>query len=102
MPVKAGNCVKTGARVLVLDYGKVQTADIFLVGDCLVLNFAAPVQEGEWPQEGQEHDYQVVLGLYGYYHDTKTTVVVPKSHFQGEILYPGGKREQINFSKPGA
>ena len=27
MPVKAGNCVKTGARVLVLDYGKVQTLD---------------------------------------------------------------------------
>ena len=45
MTVKSGNCVKTGARVLVLEYGKVQTADVFLAGDCIVIMAQEHVEE---------------------------------------------------------
>ena len=101
MTVKNGDCVKTGARVLVLEYGKVQTADLFLVGDCMVINFGASIHEGSWPEEGVEPPYQAIIGLEGFYHDTKNVLVVPKGQFQGEIIHRDGRRERLEFKKSG-
>ena len=101
MPVKSGNCVKTGAQVLVLEYGRVQTADLFLVGDCIVINFGANIHEGRWPEEGAETPYQAIIGLDGFYHDTKNVLVVPLHQFQGEIIHRDGRRERLEFKKPG-
>ena len=108
MPVKSGNCVKTGAQVLVLEYGRVQTADLFLVGDCILINFGANIHEGRWPAvddgtgplpEGEA--YQVIIGLDGFWHDTKNVLVVPKHQFQGEIIHRDGRRERLEFKKSG-
>ena len=101
MTVKNGDCVKTGARVLVLEYGKVQTADLFLVGDCMVINFGASIHEGRWPEEGVEPSYQAIIGLEGFYHDTKNVLVVPLHQFQGEIIHRDGRRERLEFKKSG-
>ena len=101
MPVKSGNCVKTGAQVLVLEYGRVQTADLFLVGDCIVINFGANIHEGRWPEEGVETPYQAIIGLDGFWHDTKNVLVVPLHQFQGEIIHRDGRRERLEFKKPG-
>ena len=100
MPVKSGNCVKTGAQVLVLEYGRVQTADLFLVGDCIVINFGANIHEGRWPEEGVETPYQAIIGLDGFWHDTKNVLVVPKHQFQGEIIHRDGRHERLEFKKP--
>lgn len=105
MPVKSGNCVKTGAQVLVLEYGRVQTADLFLVGDCILINFGASIHEGRWPtvDDGNvdvPEDYQVIIGLDGFWHDTKNVLVVPKHQFQGEIIHRDGRRERLEFKKP--
>lgn len=100
MTVKNGDCVKTGARVLVLEYGRVQTADLFLVGDCIVINFGANIHEGRWPEEGVETPYQAIIGLDGFWHDTKNVLVVPKHQFQGEIIHRDGRRERLEFKKP--
>ena len=100
MPVKSGNCVKTGAQVLVLEYGRLQTADLFLVGDCIVINFGANIHEGRWPEEGVETPYQAIIGLDGFWHDTKNVLVVPLHQFQGEIIHRDGRRERLEFKKP--
>lgn len=100
MPVKSGNCVKTGAQVLVLEYGRVQTADLFLVGDCILINFGANIHEGRWPEGGVETPYQAIIGLDGFWHDTKNVLVVPLHQFQGEIIHRDGRRERLEFKKP--
>ena len=99
MSVKSGNCVKTGAQVLVLEYGWIQKADLFLVGDCLLINFAAPIYEGMCQEIGVEYPYQVCIGLDGFWHDKKNILVVPKSHFQGEIIHRSGEREHLRHRK---
>ena len=101
MTVKNGDCVKTGARVLVLEYGKVQTADLFLVGDCMVINFGASIHEGRWPEPGVVPQYQTMIGLDGFYQEGKNVLVVPKWQFQGEIIHRDGRRERLEFKKPG-
>ena len=107
MPVKSGICVKTGAQVLVLEYGRVQKADLFLVGDCILINFATDIHDGRWPAvddgtgplpEGEA--YQVIIGLDGFWHDTKNVLVVPKHQFQGEIIHRDGRHERLEFKKP--
>jgi hypothetical protein len=101
MPVKNGNCVKTGATVLVLDYGYAQRADIFLLGDTLVLNFGANILEGHRVLEKSQFDYQVVIGMEGFYHEGKNVLVVPKWQFQGEIIHRNGCKELCKFgAKP--
>ena len=97
MTVKNGDCVKTGARVLVLEYGKVQTADVFLAGDCIVINFGASIHEGRWPEPGVVPQYLAMIGLDGFYHERKNVLVVPKWQFQGEIIHRNGCRELCKF-----
>lgn len=102
MSVKSGNCVKTGAQVLVLEYGMVQVADLFLVGDCLLINFGGALLDGQPQEMGKEYPYQVCIGLDGFWHDKKNVLVVPKCYFKGEIIHRNGQRELLNFPRPGA
>lgn len=97
MPVKSGNCVKTGAQVLVLEYGRVQGADIFLIGDCILLNFGDCIHQGRWPSEGETVDYQVMIGMDGFWHEGKNVLVVPKHQFQGQIMHRNGCKELCTF-----
>lgn len=96
MTVKSGNCVKTGARVHVLEYGRVQTADIFLLGDTLILNFGASIHEGSWPG-AVPAEYEVCIGLEGFYHEKKGLMVVPVTQFTGEIVHRDGRREKLQM-----
>lgn len=96
MAVKSGFCVKTGADVLVLEYGRVQRADIFLVGDCILINFVDEIHKGRWAAGfGVPEEYQVTIGLEGFWHDTKNVLVVPKSQFQGDIIHRDGHIERL-------
>ena len=48
-----------------------------------------------------ETRYQAIIGLDGFYHDTKNVLVVPLHQFQGEIIHRDGRRERLEFKKPG-
>lgn len=100
MTIKSGNCVKTGVRVLVLDYGYAQRADIFLQGDTIIINFGAPIFDGYQVRQPEEYEYQAVIGIDGYFHEKKATLVIPKHQFQGEIIHRDGRRERLEFKKP--
>jgi hypothetical protein len=97
MPVKSGNCVKTGARVLVLDYGYAQRADIFLLGDTIIINFGAGIFDGHQVREREGYEYQAIVGQEGFYHEGKNVLVIPKWQFQGEIIHQGGCKELCKF-----
>lgn len=97
MPVKSGNCVKTGARVLVLDYGYAQRADIFLLGDTIIINFGADIFDGHRVMEREGYEYQAIVGQDGFYHEGKNVLVIPKWQFQGEIIHQGGCKELCKF-----
>lgn len=97
MTIKSGNCVKTGVRVLVLDYGYAQRADIFLQGDTIIINFGAPIFDGYQVRQPEEYEYQAVIGIDGFYHEGKNVLVVPKWQFQGEIFHQGGCKELCKF-----
>lgn len=97
MTIKSGNCVKTGVRVLVLDYGYAQRADIFLQGDTIIINFGAPIFDGYQVRQPEEYEYQAVIGIDGYYHEKKATLVIPKHQFQGEIIHHNGCKELCKF-----
>ena len=65
-----------------------------------VINFGANIHEGRWPEEGVETPYQAIIGLDGFWHDTKNVLVVPLHQFQGEIIHRDGRRERLEFKKP--
>lgn len=97
MPVKSGNCVRTGAAVLVLEYGFVQKADVFLIGDCILLNFGASIFEGYRPDIHAPCDYEVCIGMNGFWHEGKNVLVVPKHQFKGSITHRDGRLEQLEL-----
>lgn len=99
MPVKSGRCVKTAALVGVLDYGYAQRADIFEVGDTLVINFGGDIYQGVRFKMEEIPPHQVSIGLEGFYHSDKHVLVVPRHQFQGEIFDKAGKPVQLNFGK---
>lgn len=45
--------------------------------------------------------YQVIIGLDGFWHDTKNVLVVPKHQFQGEIIHRDGRRERTGVQEAG-
>lgn len=82
-----GKCVKTGAQVTVLDYGRTGWADVFAVGDCIVIHFGHDVfDQGEFLPDGQKAPYEVWLGAHGFAHKGKRMIVVPRSQFRGELI----------------
>ena len=87
MSVKSGKCVKTAAQVMILEYGRVAGADIFVVGDNLVINFGGEYPEnGHWPEEVPP-THQVTIGMDGFFHSKKGVLVVPRSHLiQGGLV----------------
>lgn len=94
--IKNGVCVKSSAMVRVLEYGKVAPADIFLVGDCLVLRFPRDIHQGEWAANlsaGQPINWThtLCIGLDGFVleetvaDESRWTIVVPHDRLEGEL-----------------
>lgn len=90
--IKNGVCVKSSAMVRVLEYGKVAQADIFLVGDCLVLRFPRDIHQGEWAANlsaGQPINWThtLCIGLDGFVLEDAPnwTIVVPHDRLEGEL-----------------
>lgn len=110
--IKSGVCVVTGAWVNVAEYGKVQRADIFKVGDSLVVRFYDSIHAGDWAEKRPANFY-IVLGLDGFLlencEETRNMsvpgyhiAVVPISQAEGEIILPGGEKRVLSFSKDDA
>lgn len=100
MKVKNGVCVKTGAKVLVLEYGKVAAADLFLVNDVVIAKFAGSIHQGAWPDD-MEATHELIVGLDGFMVDgaAGTIISVPKHQVAGEIIHRNGRREQLDLAK---
>lgn len=99
MPVKSGNCIKTGALVKVLEYGVAQRADVFLCGTSVIIKFADDIQLGQRTEEPTGHE--VIIGLGGYYScgsDEKPTIVVPMNQFAGEVRLRNGTAMNWEFN----
>lgn len=68
------NCIKTGARVHFYEYGMTVAADLFSVGDSLVVNFNPQSAVFE---KTPEATHEVFLGQRGFLHKEKGVAVVP-------------------------
>lgn len=103
MKVKNGVCVKTGAKVLVLEYGKVASADLFLVNDVIVAKFGGSIHNGMWPDD-MPPTHEIIIGLDGFMVDgsSGTIITVPKHQVSGEIIHRNGRREQLDLAKAAA
>lgn len=95
--VKGGSCVFNNAMVNVLEYGKSQVADVFKVGDSIVVRFKRSIHEGAWtdPQDKPAVTHSLLLGMVGFfmettaYGETHHIAVVPMHQFEGRIDVPG-------------
>lgn len=77
-----GKCIKTGARVKVIEYGRVVPADLFQVGDTIVINLAGTdFEECGWfdGTEGMPAATHEVAISNGFFHKHKNVIVV-KAH----------------------
>lgn len=93
--IKSGACVFTGAQVLVLEYGKVAQADLFLVEGSIVARFYGSIHDGAW-QDQQVYSHKLVLGLGGFLmedqdgKDSRHVAVVPMSQLEGVLRLSNG------------
>lgn len=70
------NCIKTGAYVRFNEYGAFSPADLFEVGDCILIQW----MPAGWSFEAhREPTHQVTIGEEGYHHDVRGVTVVPRS-----------------------
>lgn len=89
MSVKNGKCIKTGAYVKVLEYGMAQSADVFLVGQTIIIRFLGDLMKGERVE--CETSHQVVIGMTGFYDDgiragQNPFIIVPAEQFSGPVF----------------
>lgn len=89
MPVKNGKCIKTGAYVKVLEYGMAQGADVFLVGNTIIVRFVDDLMKGK-RVEG-DTGYEVIIGMAGFYDSgsrrgEKPFIIVPAEQFSGPVF----------------
>lgn len=89
--IKSGICVFTGALVRVLEYGKVAPADVFQVGETIVVRFSGSIHDGQW-QDQVEHSHTLLLGLDGFLLDGPNCSVaaVPMQQFEGRLNMRNG------------
>lgn len=105
--IKSGVCVFNGALVRVLEYGKVQQADLFKVGDTIIVRFYDSIHAGGW-QDRTRFTHTLLLALHGYLQETSYSVevetgigmmhedrvshlaVVPMAQFEGQLRLPDG------------
>lgn len=94
--IKSGVCVFSGAKVRVLEYGRVKMADLFKVGDSIVVRFYGSIHEGKW-QDQTDHTHTLVLGLQGYLQESRGPedelnhlAVVGMASIEGQLRLPDG------------
>lgn len=82
-----GRCVKTGAQVLLQDYGRVVAADVFEAGDQLVVNFAAgDLYRVSCAPDEITPTHELYVGISGFYHQGKGVIVVPRDQFFDKLV----------------
>lgn len=119
--IKAGVCVYTGALVRVLEYGKVQRADVFkvgqlstgeagLTGSTIIVRFKGSIHDGQW-QDQAEFTHSLLLGLDGFLLEQHFVfdedgegilhvAAVPLAQFEGELKLPGGGILDLKLGQP--
>lgn len=87
-------CVKTGARVLVDEYGGVAAADLFLVGSTLIAYLGCGPSRDHlvYDEESKASaTHQVHLGFHGHYHVERGVITAPLSRWHGVIILGNGR-----------
>lgn len=86
----ANPCVKTGARVLVVEYGGVAPADLFLVGNAIVARFGTGTKtELRHDELALEHaTHRMTLGTAGWWKPDLAIAVVPIDQLEGDLVHP--------------
>jgi len=74
------SCIYTGATVHFPEYGAFVVADLFLVGDCIIVQW----QPDSWTYDGQvdQATHHVLIG-HGYHHTGRGVTVVRESDCKG-------------------
>lgn len=71
-------CIKTGARVKFLEYGVVHPADLYAVGDCIVIRTNPNIPFHEGIRGTTEVTHSAVIGQ-GFARQSEGIFVVPRS-----------------------
>lgn len=77
------SCIKTGARVYLVEYDQTLAADIHAVNDCLVFRFnmsAFDTKDSGWGSEDATHAVTVGSSENSYWNKGEGTLVVPRSY----------------------
>lgn len=103
--VKGGSCVFNNAMVNVLEYGKSQAADVFKVGDSIVVRFKRSIHEGAWTDpSAPKASHSLLLGMSGFFMETTADgethhiAVVPMHQFEGRIWPTDGSGKPIDLT----
>lgn len=75
------SCVKTGANVLLSEYGAVVHGDLFKVGDCYILQFRPGGLHDKHHHIGDSITHEIIIG-HGYLRKDRVVIVVPESHIK--------------------
>lgn len=67
------NCIKTGARIWLIEYNETFAADLFAVGGCVVANMNPHSRQFG---RGERITHHVAVGGH-FFHEAKGVVVVP-------------------------
>lgn len=73
-------CIKTGAVVKVIEYGRVAAADVSTVGDTVVVKFAGNFEENAWWPDTpgcRPVTHDLILGIDHYWDKKNGIAVVP-------------------------
>lgn len=76
-------CIKTGARVFLMEYNQTLAADIFAVNDCLVFRFnmsTFDTESSHWGSDGATHVVNIGTNDNQYWNKGEGTLVVPRSY----------------------
>ena len=86
MAVSNGHCLKTSAKVLITNYGKVAACDIFAIGTThLLLNFRGGFHKNAmWPSEMKETHTACIFKDFAEL--DKGIIVVERANFKGELV----------------
>lgn len=89
MSVKAGNCVKTGARVLLAQYGRVVSGDVFAIGDNhLLINYTTNGDSEVWENSHSPDELPPThaVATTDFLHSSKGVIVVERAFFSGPLV----------------
>lgn len=83
-------CIKTGARVHVLDYDGLAPADLFLVGNAVLVRFGVGQRTTlRYGKDVLEHaTHTLTIGHAGIWREDLGIAVVPLAQLTGEVCHP--------------